>query len=551
MFDLSKINFIRTDKEHGRYNYSFVGLQKNTLDGSLEFWLPLGFDDFDITQFDTVKSFFFKMYRTFKIYVNSKSEVEIAPSLTSDRDGFIESERGFDFVKNNDSGPVFYGKLNALDKIIEGYDDMRIAALDKKEQKHNIIDYSRIHLYMHKAVYLEDDVIYLDEMNIPKVIITQQGPPILQLFSFIYYEIKKELLELDSVNERVFELAEQFKDIYLQPDSSLFSEKTFSETVDVLKQVLESIDELTIYKDEDYWHFFEAVEAFLYGERDENASGIYWGINNFYDLWEEMCQYYMLRQEETKKQLVFADVDSKLVSFGKLSLSPYNLYINSDPKKRELRPDLVLFMGFLESSENTLYTKSKRLVAGEEFYTIHWKNYDEAMVSMPRLKKIFRGYMAKNDKYSQNPDCKGIKSVDIDAFDAEVRGVLGSGTDLIIPRFYSLNNNDKECLIKIVDYKYMHQLDYDNYLPNRIDANGDNKIKDDIHKQLVYEWATQSNINKSNTLSEFWIPYYMDDMVMFQQTVCVENTHFNSSGIAVVKTNFKKLQEFYLQQKAV
>ncbi len=47
MFDLSNIDIIKTDQERGNSSYSFVGLQRNKETDRLEFWLPLGFDDFD------------------------------------------------------------------------------------------------------------------------------------------------------------------------------------------------------------------------------------------------------------------------------------------------------------------------------------------------------------------------------------------------------------------------------------------------------------------------------------------------------------------------
>ena len=77
MFDLKKIKFIKTDADRQNLNgknYSFVGLQKTAIEGyEAEFWLPLGFDDFETdennpTSFDRVKNFFFKMYRTFQTY---------------------------------------------------------------------------------------------------------------------------------------------------------------------------------------------------------------------------------------------------------------------------------------------------------------------------------------------------------------------------------------------------------------------------------------------------------------------------------------------------
>ena len=288
MFDLSNIDIIKTDQERGYSSYSFVGLQRNKETDRLEFWLPLGFDDFDHTDFNLVKGFFFKMYRTFKTYLQRKQNYMQSKYITIDRDGIIENENGFSFINENNEQVVFYGKLNSLDKILEGYDELRISSLEKRQRRSPEIDYSKIHRYMHQAIYLDAHVIYIDEMNIAKNILIKESPPILQLFCFIYTEIKRELEELENISDRAAELAEEFKENYLQPNSSLFGEDTFAETVDILRETLEDIDTKTAYKDDDYWHFFEAVEAFLYGERQEDNKGIYWGFSSFYDIWAKL-----------------------------------------------------------------------------------------------------------------------------------------------------------------------------------------------------------------------------------------------------------------------
>jgi len=309
MFDLSKIDFKRTDEEHGRRHYSFVGIQRSQSSSDrLEFWLPLGFDDFNPNHdYETTKAFFFKMYRTFKVYLSRKVEGLKEEERKTDRDGIYEFENGFSFVNQNQEQTVFYGKLNAIDKILEGYDELKISSLEKKQVRTTDIDYSKIHRYLHQATYLENDVIYLDEMTIAKNVLVQSSPPILQLFSFIYTELKKELGELDTVPDKAFELSETFKEHHLQPDSSLFDEITFAETLRVLRIQLEDIESETVYKDEDFWHFYDAVESFLYGDKTDENDGIFLGISNFYDVWDDMCQKYIL-QSHLNLQILFADI---------------------------------------------------------------------------------------------------------------------------------------------------------------------------------------------------------------------------------------------------
>lgn len=104
--------------------------------------------------------------------------------------------------------------------------------------------------------------------------------------------------------------------------------------------------------------------------------------------------------------------------------------------------------------------------------------------------------------------------------------------------------------ITIIDYKYMRQSDYERYNHNAIDEKGENKIKEDIHKQLIYEWTVQQNFENSETTSEFWIPYYSDNLDFetsrFDITDSASN-EFKKSQIKVMKVNFKTLQENYVK----
>jgi len=484
MFDLKNIDFVKTDEERGCKSYSFVGLKRKENSERLEFWLPLGFDAFETglnnpTSFDRVKTFFFKMYRTFQIYKKRKLNSLKEEEKTKDRDGVFEFENGFSFVNENNEHVVFYGKLNALDKILEGYDELRISSLEKKQLRSHQIDYSKINRYMHQAIYLDDDVIYLDEMNIAKNILIQDSPTIIQLFCFIYTEIKKELEELNTIPNKAFDLSDSFKDNYLQPDSSLFAKDTFADTINILKNVFEEIDNKTLYKDEDFWHFYEAIEAFLMGERLEDDNGIYFGISNFYDIWEDMCQSYMLDTENIYlPQILFADIKNKLQTRKDLGLkpelytNPFKLELNKGFKPRYLKPDLVLI--------KTIDIKDNKKILNNFFIT-----------------------------------------------ESILKGLANSKID-------------------IIDYKYMRQLDYINF----IDEGEINKITEDIHKQLIYEWTIQQNFKNSKTASEFWIPYYADDLNFEKSKLDVTDTtsiDFKKSEIKVIKINFKALQDYYVK----
>lgn len=534
MFDLNNIKFIKNDDEHGRRNYSFVGIQRSRQDDEqLEFWLPLGFKDFDESNFDQVKSFFFKMYRTFKTYLKRKQEDLNEEDLTIDRDGIIEKENGFSFISENKEQAVFYGKLNSIEKIIEGYDELRISALEKKQVRSHEIDYSKLHRYLHQAVYLEDDVIYLDEMNIAKNVIVKSSPPILQLFCFIYSEIKTELEEFDTIPTKAIELAEQFKEEQLQPDSKLFGEKTFTQTLDILRAKLDEIDIETTYKDEDYWHFYEAIEAFLYGERHEDNEGIYWGFSSFYDVWEDMCQTFALNTPEYEKRTVYADVKGILENRFDVTPNPFELKLNDFDTTRYLRPDLVLLDKAYQEDEFFWASRIQFGKKGRVAFRVGLRNFHELNVKHPKIVEKFNELIHVEENLITGGDFRYMFENDLNKFKS-----------FIVEEAMYISFST----IRIIDYKYMRVSDYSHYSPFYIDENGENKVKEDIHKQLVYEWTVQKNWS-AKTRSEFWIPFFSSDPSLFEQVEEINNSYFKQSQIKVVKINFKTLQEFYIKQE--
>ena len=391
---------------------------------------------------------------------------------------------------------------------------------------------------MHQAIYLDEDVIYLDEMNIAKNILIQESSPILQLFCFIYTEIKRELEELENISDRAAELAEEFKENYLQLNSSLFGEDTFVETVNILKETLEDIDTKTGYKDDDYWHFFEAVEAFLYGERQEDNEDIYWGINSFYDTWEDMCQFYVLNTPEFRHKVIFADVEGRLEKLiSQHPINPFQLKLNSLARIRNLRPDLVLKEKKYEIDKIDNFYKIDpiNLQEGRPAFRVKLLNLSNIKANYP---EIFEIYMKLSRREITNLNSTTGSYVHRYMFNENLED---------FKQFLKQFFNSPPSFIKIIDYKYMRVSDYERYLPDDIDTNGENKVKDDIQKQLVYEWTVQQNWDVT-TESEFWIPYFSNDPLDLEKKHTVSNVDFNQSKIKLVKINFKRLQDFYIKQ---
>jgi hypothetical protein len=562
MIDLNEIKFIGgingvKDVERDRIHYSFVGLKRDPATQDLQFWLPIGFQKFDNTDFDVVKGFFFSMYRTFKNYINNKSEDLESDDIDNQRDGVYEQNGGFAFKTENNEEVVLYSKLNALDKILEGYDELKIAAISQKNIRTDQIDYSKIHNYLHKAIYLEDNVAFIDEMRLSKEVIIPDSPPVVQLFCFIYCEIKKELGELNLTSDRAIELNEIFKENYLSLDSSLFEQDTFQDTILVLKETLDEIIQQTPYKDEDFWHFYDAIEAFLYGENDfDDTQEIYWGISNFYDVWEDMCQYYMLNYPHPHSdEILYADINGWLKDdFLRPKIKPNPFYLTFSAsrlqKPRVLRPDLVYYE----------FGNIKGGITYDDVFEIKTFDKDKHVTLTckdDKFKKTYFEYWT-----ALLPNERNINEVKYPTHTARIRhGVLKRKKELIIKKIKELESPNNGIIVKVIDYKYMPELAFIEYNENILNYKGENKVSSDIHKQLVYEWTIQKNFSEMKiqnfpistkglkTLSEFWIPYYTSEEDNFiKKEESETNEEFDKSGIKVYKVNFNTLQKNYITQ---
>ncbi|NET16591.1 MAG: hypothetical protein F6K08_29130, partial [Okeania sp. SIO1H6] len=288
------INFAEL-KPRVNTKYSFVGIEKKG--SKLIFHLPKGFtqDDPNINNFDFKCELFFKLYKVLKIVQNIYQEKGYLQKniKINDRDGVLKQEAGKEVIINDNQESIFYSKLDALDNILDVYDELKILALVSRLSKSETIDYSKIHRYLHKSTFLNNGAIFIDSIDIPRQQISYEAADIVAMYCYIFTEIKQKLGE--NVNPEIAALSARFRQKYIGYEYSLFSENYYSLIINTLRDALETIDNYTALKDIDYWDFYDAVEKFLFGELDDVEDGKIWGFNNFHSVWEGMCLTYLLR----------------------------------------------------------------------------------------------------------------------------------------------------------------------------------------------------------------------------------------------------------------
>ncbi len=385
-------------------------------------------------------------------------------------------------------------------------------------------------------------------MEFPKKVIDSDSPSLVQMFCYIYVQIKS-ALEEQIESSRVKSLAREFQEVHLTSSSSLFSEDSFSETIAILKDQLNEIDRVTAYKDSDFWHFYEAIYVFLYGENEfsEDEQGNIWGLSNFSVIWEELC--YSYAKEHLGGKIIYADRQGTPIIHPSFK-SPFYLQINSEQNiRRKLRPDLV-YLKLSESNhlEFTWPADLDRIYDFEILQIGTWQNlkiYSQKFTphDFNDLDNLYSSYLRKNHKYQDTGDEKfaNVAGVHINQFLEDVNSKITTKS-LFDTSYQKGLISMRPCIVdfEIVDYKYIQPQTCVSTYPSK-------ERLADIQKQLVYEFAIQLNFVGAKVSSQFWIPSYFDDSSIVFEELESLSIPFQKANITVLKFNFIYLQELYLK----
>ena len=555
MFDFNKIKIVKGEELEG-YG-SFVGIRRDR-GGNLAFSLPKGFDNFEET-YNNVKELFFRMYRTFKkfrhIYTNKLDNISDEKPQSKDN-LIINNDLSYRFVnKENNEEVILYSKIDAIDSIMDLCKELEIATLVREIGLTEDVDYSRIDYLIDKGIYQKNNAIFvefsLDKRNVIKDIPSDLS----EMYCYIYKELAVELkVDLDVA---IADISASFSAKYLSYNQGLFNENSFISTVLTLKDVLNKIHNLTPYKNNHYWLIYEAIEKFLYGELeaniDNNEEG-FWGINNFSQVWEDMCNYYMASKRENQN-ILYCDTLTPINKEGliKKKFGGYWVYVNKDfynpfyiefnDKKRWMRPDMVLENRekFLVNSETEkLYNESiHRHTKDSSFshiyeevrFTLRDKYHSNTFFEfLDRLRSnLFRQHkiISRQSRFlPKNKYSFSIKNIEKDKLSLMLDNFFQKGMK-------SKDSNQAD--IYIIDWKY---------LPLNFFDKKSEKSMLDINKQLVYEFclSSQETYQEKKIRSQFGLPFYTKS----QDYPFFAAKETNISGIEIMYVDFYMIQEVYL-----
>ena len=356
MFNFDELKIIKGKDSEERRCGSFVGIRRDKDTKEMHFILPRGFEDFD-PNYNNIKNLFFNMYKTFKKFVDKRENVaKILDDKPQSKDNIsIENNGSYCFTDSDDNEVIMYSKISMIEAMIEVHKELDIEALIQESGLVEEIDYSKVDNLINNGVFLKNHSIVIDFMVGERNTIQSIPAEIIEIYCYIYNEL---LVELgDDINDRVKDIAYNFSYKNLTAEQGLFNEHTFESTVIILKDRLDLVHRYTAYKDPSYWLIYDAVEKFLYSGLifdSENEQG-FWGINNFYQIWEDMCNTSFINDLDGI-EVVYCDTELNFEkqldnvvrkSFGGFSVLinegfDNNFYISFNDNRRWMRPDLVV-----------------------------------------------------------------------------------------------------------------------------------------------------------------------------------------------------------------
>jgi hypothetical protein len=547
MFSRTKI------KTHKRSSSIIIKFDENK--GVSELNLPNALSGFPDT-YELKKELFFQTYHTYRKFIDEKKALVQKKSLKIPDKKIIENDIVYDDhdkfqFKDDITGEVItFQKLVMFDSILDAYDEFKIQSLQDKIAKSNNIDYTKLHRYIHQAIFHQpDDEFYIDEVDQPKKIIRDATTEIVEMFCYIYSEIIKEF-GTGFHNQKVSTLANIFKENRLYEESSLFAEDTYEDTIAILKEVLEEIDRLTPYKDFDYWHFYDAIYNFIYSNNDGN-----WSIDNFSFIWERMCLSFAKKYYNTQIALYdnFGSLENGLK--GNVIKNNFKVSLNPDVDQnvvRFIRPDLVMKDTTFEIEDEFL-EKIYHIVKRQYEVDISYnkendiRNYSEIdklkreeFRDKPRIRTFFQNT-------NRFPPTFTVTHSEYLTFKEKAKKVLLKKgyfelacrhPNIVNSQFTSEHNS-----YLIVDFKYMSEDTFCEKL--------EIPIQMAVKKQLVYELALKLNIN-AFTRSEFWIPGYIASrfesvpkLIRRYSKNC--DQFFQDNRISIIQLDFLSIQQIYIQ----
>lgn len=349
-----------------------IGVNENN---KSTFYLPIGYTITADEEKQALekKQAFFELYRLFKAYV-AKNKLDPVKDIRSSQNGTVAKNDGYKLaVKDDDSETMLYTKVNFLDTIIDAFDPYAIQNIANRKLYSEEFELEDALNHLDDAVFMPNHAFMVDQAIVDKKQLVIEASELAQMFCFIFCDVKTQLQEEDQIDAQYRYLADLFKELHLFPQASLFEQDSFEQVKTILKDRLELIDHHTPIKDDEYWKLRDAIYAFLYGEPVKGLSDTYWGIKNFWPIWEDLCLEAVAKSKlkgkvwlaDTKRDDLFEytkEIDGKCMFYREEDTDNYPFKISFADKDKYIYPDLIFNL-------NIFYTNDTQ-VGGNDNYQI-------------------------------------------------------------------------------------------------------------------------------------------------------------------------------------
>jgi hypothetical protein len=467
------------------------------------FYLPIGYTA--LTTADEKKQAFFELYRLFKAYV-AKNNLDPVKDTRSSQNGTVAKNDGYKLsVKDDESETMLYTKVNFLDTIIDAFDPYAIQNIANRKLYSEEFELEDALNHLDDAVFMPNHAFMVDQAIVDQKQVLVEATELAQMFCFIYCDVKTQLQEVDQVDSQHRFLADKFKELHLFPQASLFEQDSFEQVKTILKDRLELIDHHTPIKDDEYWKLRDAIYAFLYGEPVQGLSDTYWGIKNFWPIWEDLClESVALSMEaqvvmaDTKRSDLFGntqEIGVKFLFYREEDTDNYPFKISFADKDNYIYPDLIFNLNIFHTNDTP--------VGGIDNYQICYS--EDCKDSGSNIQKSISSFHDLEFTITNKGYCRYSKQ------DENIRN-----------NSYKLISSS----MLLIDFKYK-----------------DKDSPRDIVKQRLYLLST-----KQFSAAEFWLPSSGEDdnSTPLSLDDFKDNTR---NDVRIRKINIKNLVHFYIGGK--
>lgn len=581
---------------------SFVGVKREN--GDIKLYLPTGYKEekYDSTYSNNKRTFFllYNLLRAFDKNTSSLKDNDYFKSLSAkDREGVFDKAKAG--VNHDLMSILGYTPFKVLDEMVESFDRVDFLSAAIRRDDTSAIDWDNIYESLDRAVFLENDTIFLDAQERFREYVQEEYPFLIELYAYVASEVQSETGVPHDRKQELRLLTERFVERTRIQRGMLFDESLSDSIVGQLREELEVAYKRDTIKSDVYYSVYDTLNGFLYPNQFDGHTShdeVYFGINVFWPIWESMCLCSTKGFPEFM-DVAYADPDTPL-QHGYTNRLSFNLIIGG--AETTLRPDVV-FETQPAAPVYDIYVEEWDDYGHQTCFRLRRAAGSKKEFKMAHISQKGKGHTIKyfDQEYEYNSSTKiSVSRNDLREFYSYMSSsdipyetgmmVRRDFNDILFLAYREGNVDSEEKLLRFInelpmnndtlraslfrdcsdEYIYkvycelklyldtnpsvMREVDESElstytivdakYKPSRYYLDKDNyqeTIDRDIRKQFVYEYVCKFQTG-AKVESVFWLPSQVSDEESMSQS-----SVFVCRGIRLLEKDFSTLAEFYIK----